>query len=671
MKKITFFVVLIIFGSGLVGCPKGSPVYLVVDQILGSVYVYENESEVYSIAAYGASGITYLWAIEPSDAGTFTGQGTSSIHYFAPDVEEDTQVGILVTVSADNGENEFRRTDITVRDGAGDGLNVGNIQGQSFVQEFETVQYSVVASGDTGIVYMWEVDPAGAGTWESETESVGTFTAGGVDELTNATIKVTVDSDNYDPVEREMGIGVMKAGSGWAQTWGGSDEQYVAETVLDPEGNIVAAGYFVGSIDLDPGDGQALFSSPERAMHLSWFDVTGSFLRAQVWISSGTIYPCDIFITDNGEIYICGTFSGTVDFDTGSGIEEASASGFRDAFLMCILPDGTLKWAHTWGGTEQTRTANVLFNDSGITVTGDFWKETDFDPGPGDFYRTSTGFSFDLYFSRFDLDGNWKWTKVFGSDEGDFTYGAIVDTNNNLYITGVINGAADFDPDIFNVEARISMGSCDAFLASYTSDGDFRWVNTWGSVNYENANNVHLFSSGILYVVGDINGSADFDPDPLVDDILTGSDHSGSYLTSYTTDGNYLQAWTWCDGSSTDNCRTVNESHDGNLIIGGRFWGGTTDLDPASGEYLVPGDASPFTTYLAKYDLNLDPIWINIQPAGFAMDHSLILPDGSIIATGRFGNTVDFDPTDAVDERTAVYSEYYVFLMKYLPDGTW
>ncbi len=91
--------------------------------------------------------------------------------------------------------------------GNGDGnLVVGQIQGPETVAENTSAQYSVSASGDTGITYQWSVDPTSAGNFTIPTSAATTFNAAEVSSDTNATIQVVVNSDHGGPLTRTKRI---------------------------------------------------------------------------------------------------------------------------------------------------------------------------------------------------------------------------------------------------------------------------------------------------------------------------------------------------------------------------------------------------------------------------------------------------------------------------------
>jgi len=92
-------------------------------------------------------------------------------------------------------------------------LLVNSIIGPSEVDGGGAVEYSVTASGDTGITYMWSCDPANKGIFESYKTSDTIFHALEVSSSTEIQIKVIVKSDHCaSGVEKSKTVTIINSG---------------------------------------------------------------------------------------------------------------------------------------------------------------------------------------------------------------------------------------------------------------------------------------------------------------------------------------------------------------------------------------------------------------------------------------------------------------------------
>lgn len=81
--------------------------------------------------------------------------------------------------------------------------------------------------------------------------------------------------------------------------------------------------------------------------------------------------------------------------------------------------NGDFVWAKAMGGTSDDSGEGIAVDDAGnVYTTGSFYGTVDFDPGPGSFNLTSTGFS-DIFVSKLDSAGNFVWAKRMGGTDYD------------------------------------------------------------------------------------------------------------------------------------------------------------------------------------------------------------------------------------------------------------
>src|SRR4051812_33771921 len=79
----------------------------------------------------------------------------------------------------------------------------------------------------------------------------------------------------------------------------------------------------------------------------SWVKMTGS---------AGREYLNNMVLDANGNVYTLGTFSGTVDFDPGQGIANATSTGTNAVFVQKLDASGNFLWVSTFDCSNQGRT---------------------------------------------------------------------------------------------------------------------------------------------------------------------------------------------------------------------------------------------------------------------------------------------------------------------------
>src|SRR5258705_6854286 len=107
-----------------------------------------------------------------------------------------------------------------------------------------------------------------------------------------------------------------------------------------------------------------------------------------------------------GDVYIAGSFVGTIDFDPGIGTftMTSGAPNDNDAFICKLSHSGNFLWAKSFTGTDDAIAEDITIDQSGnVYTTGWFNGITDFDPNAGTFNLTGSG---DIFVSKLDNAGN-------------------------------------------------------------------------------------------------------------------------------------------------------------------------------------------------------------------------------------------------------------------------
>jgi hypothetical protein len=145
-------------------------------------------------------------------------------------------------------------------------------------------------------------------------------------------------------------------------------------------------------------------------------------------------YGYDTTVDANGNVYVMGTFQGTITFGTTILVSAGSA----DVFVGKLNSSGVWQWAIRFGGTSTYDTAGEIVTDSTyIYITGSFGGTVTF----GSTTLTSAGFG-DVYVAKLTTAGSWVWAVKAGGvnveDTDGRTTSIALDTSGNIYYLEVI-----------------------------------------------------------------------------------------------------------------------------------------------------------------------------------------------------------------------------------------
>ena len=479
------------------------------------------------------------------------------------------------------------------------------------------------------------------------------------DPSTTVKVRVRMTNPSYlgDNSDADFTIG----GSGWAETWGTTDNDITNDVGVDYPGNIYVAGYYGSSYEI-------------VSAFLVKYDTTGTWQFTKTWTGTDHAEAWGIVVDLWGNSWVTGCFRGTIDLDPGPGTESHTSNGEEDVFLIRFDSDGIFQWAQTWGGPGMERCEAIAMDAwGGLYITGTFRDTVDFDPGTGTDNHSSNGES-DVFLSHFDTDGNFYWAVTWGGSGFEWRTDVAVEEPSNIYVTGSFFETVDFDPGV-GTDNHTSNGYSDVFLSRFNSSGLLQWAQTWGGSTQDHGYGVTADNSGNIYVIGVYQLTVDFDPNSGVDS-HTSNGYDDVFLSKFDSSGTWQWARTW-GGTSWDYGWDVDADDSGSVFVSGDFMG-TVDFDPGGGtDSLTAAGGSDI--FVSKLDSTGAYLWTR-QSGGTdnAADEGrgvVVDEPGNILVCGDFYGTAQFAPlwapcNEPSDEHTSNGS-FDAFIIKYLPDGCW
>ena len=577
IKSILVWGIILIVCQGLCGCKGGK--IPEIGGINGPDTIDEYENVEFWVSLTNASDATFLWSCDPADAGKFDDPDFPKTGFTASMVTQDIPVKISIIIESQQFEPVILSKSITVKDTGpygwartwgGPGWDTGyGIAVDGNGNAYITGTFSDTVDFDPGVgvdehtsigdsdIFLSKFNSNGefrwAHTFDVRTSAYGHAVA--VDGSGNICITGnfynTVDFDPGSEVNEHTSNGGLDVfcskfdSSGafqWARTWGGSSSDHGNGVATDASGNAYVLGYFYGTVDFDPGLGvdEHTSHSVTRDIFLSKFNTSGELLWTITWGSYDAAYDHEVAIDGNDNVYVTGSYYGTVDFDPGLEVDEHISYGHTfDIFLSKFDSNGEFQWALTWGGPFLDGGYGVASDGGGnIYVTGCFDGNVDFNPGQETVEYISNG-ERDVFLCKFDSNGEFQWACTWGGASNDVGYNVAVDGNDNVYVTGNYSGTVDFDPGL-GVDEHISYGNIsDVFLSKFNSSGELLWALTWGGYSCDRSFGIAVDGIGNSYVTGDFRHTVDFDPGPGIDEQISHSCFQDIFLSKFPPDGNW------------------------------------------------------------------------------------------------------------------------------------
>ncbi len=381
----------------------------------------------------------------------------------------------------------------------------------------------------------------------------------------------------------------------WLVTAGGSHSDCGMAITSDASNHSYLTGSFQGQAAFgdrlltSKGDTDIFLAKHNNQGDLIWIIQMGGYSVRKNTISE---YPTQLAITEDA-LFITGVFYGLAYF----GEQQVLSAGKEDAFLAKYDLEGQLLWVQRMGGQSQDLITDLVVDTDGNSyLTGYFQKEADF----GHLQKTALN-QREFFIAKYSPDGEALWVRTAQSER--MSQGkALAFSDDQLVVAGSFQAKLDLGNQ--SIESN---GPSDVFVASFSPDGTFHDLSSFGSQGLDEVNDIQLQHES-LYLTGSfISNEAD------------GIWQTKGGRDSYVIKLNGIENIAWMKNlGGTENDEGISLDSDGtNLLVAGKF---SADFSFGDETYLSNG----FTDiYLAKMD-----------PEGLLKDVKVIGGEGQDYPTG-------------------------------------
>ena len=434
----------------------------------------------------------------------------------------------------------------------------------------------------------------------------------------------------------------------WAKQIGDEDGSDIGYSITtDNDGNVYTTGVFMDTIQI----GLNNFVAQNSDVFVTKQDSAGNYLWAKQLGGSGQAGSYSIAVDQFGNVFFTGIFSDTITFPPGPIPQQFISLGYYDMFICKLNAAGILMWAKHIGDQGYSDWGqNLKLGENGaIYISGYFTDTVDFDPGIG--YKPLIAHGpgdTDAFALRLDSAGNFVWASGMGGPGFDAGMGIAV-KDDDVYVTGVFDQTADFDPGpaTYSLTAPGFAGSANGYVCKLDANtGNFIWAVQLGDVQQDWCNNIETDPFGDILVTGEFTGTVDFDPGAAQYNLT--SQAWDIFVWKLSPQGNLIWA-KQLGGAFYDWGNAIAVDDSGSVYTTG-FFQDTADFDPGPGVFnLIAGGY--WEVYINKLTSNGDFAWAVAFNGSTVLDLSVnqgwsVAVDNqyNIYTTGQFETNCDVDP---------------------------
>ncbi len=341
--------------------------------------------------------------------------------------------------------------------------------------------------------------------------------------------------------------------------------------------------------------------------------------------------------------------------------------GNRDVAILKYDCNRIFQWVIRVGGTfydgGDYNNAGLIVDTLGnLYISSTINGSANFVSANGSVTTRSSYGQYDGFLCKVNPSGIIQWINLVGSPTGsDECAGVTLDKDQNVYITGLFFGNANFTTTSGGSIVRSSAGSADIFIAKYNPAGVIQYATRGGANLLDNGIGIGVDSTGAAYVAGGWgccgNSFAMFGGN-----ILTNTNNWGAFIAKADPAG----TWLWANGCGSANSEAfadiaVDDVNDRVYVIG--HFNGSTTLTTRPG-----GTAQNFNTN-GNYDVMIASMTLNgaVQwgrsfgssaiEYGYGVELDL---NRNPMFTGEFAGSTNFGGTTLVPTSTisAFFAKY-------------
>ena len=426
----------------------------------------------------------------------------------------------------------------------------------------------------------------------------------------------------------------------WGYRLGGSNDDNCHDIEIDNQENIYITGGICNSVNFNLKGGSNIISAygPDQSdIFVAKYNIARDLIIAFVLKGTAWDYATDIEIDSLRNIYISGSYSGTIDFDPDQ--DDYNLNSNTPMFFVAKYDSvGNFQWAKNISTLKEQwriiRSPQLFIDEKSnlymstpdtlckIDKNGNIlWSNTTtglavFDRKCNFYVSSIAWFNYfpvaetndTIFLSKIDTSGIEIFTEEIILNPSKRIVGSLTyDKSGNLIIYGEFWGNCTFNGNDHSItltndrmeccgsECSVLCPSSIEYFAKFDTAGNIIWVYDLDLSSRPKI--LETTNDGTIFMLGFLNFSIDFDPSEKIAQ-LSNSGY-GHFIAKYDKSFNFVAASDFMGSSYNESINDFKVSDDSTAIMCGYFRG-TMDLDLSSNYYSLSSYGAE-DIFLAKY----------------------------------------------------------------------
>jgi hypothetical protein len=415
----------------------------------------------------------------------------------------------------------------------------------------------------------------------------------------------------------------------------------VQETATDAAGNVYVAGSFSGTVTF--GATTLTTAGGADAFVAKWDPATQAF----AWVQQAGGGADDLaygLAVSGTSVYVSGTFvSPTAAFGPTT-LANAGSAPTADMYVAKLTDAGAWVWAQRAGGTGPEGRASVAVSGTSVYVAGTFGGTT---AGFGSTTLTNSGLPYtaDNYVAKLTDAGStasWQWVQQFGSPDYDHGY-HLVARGSSVYVAGTFVTTATFGP--FSLTTAANADLYVAKLLDTGSSASWQWAQRAGGPSNDILTALTVSGSSV-YVAGNFDVSMAVGATITFGSTTLSTTGSGDEFVAKLTDTGSAGSWQWAKAAGNPYILSAGSigalrASGNSLFVLGAFYGTTQAF--GSTTLTSAGITDIFVAKITDAGPSASTAWAQrAGGAGIDQGYALALANGTVYAAGSVAPVAAF-----------------------------
>lgn len=303
----------------------------------------------------------------------------------------------------------------------------------------------------------------------------------------------------------------------WGRTFGGRRGEQASACQVDGDGNVIVVGSFIDTVDFDPyPNSSAILMTTEAESIIGHEDVfiqkldgNGDLIWVKQLVGNSTEFAHDVDIDSQGNIYVCGTFRDTVDFDPGPSTYELVADvgdpTNKANFLVKLDVNGGFVYARQYRSAWSVPRLTIDEDDN-LIFSGTFSDSVNVNPSGAENYLFGPH-NHSSFLIKISSLGQLLWTGQFNGFIDDL----ITDSTHSIFGCGYFSnpfGDADLNPG----PGVLLLDTSNAIVFKLDSAGHLNWYSQVTTTGYGTCSVLSIGNLGEVVFSGSFKDTVNVAP---------------------------------------------------------------------------------------------------------------------------------------------------------------